>query len=422
MNDTTDFDLKNLGEIVDEYSPDDLTLLSEDGRLVFETRAVTELLGYKKDELKNENAMAYLHPSDLPQVMQLMSESKSNPGKRYRFQYRFKNKMGDYAPMDAVGVYVEKTFFQGYLLSVRKLSNTEEISQKLIDAEERYRNLLEKMPDAYVLCEMIFDEQRNPINYVFLEFNSSFLTILGLEKGQVVGKKVTEVIHGIENDSFDWIGKYGQLVKDGKGVVEFDRNVPALNRFYKGRAFVIGGDRFVTIFNDVTDIKQHEAELEKLQLAVENVSSHVVLTDVEGIVFYANSSAEKITGFTKKEIIGTKAGKLWSLPMSKEFYRKLWNTIKIEKKSFEGNITNKRKGGEEYYAKVTISPIINKEGELVGFIGIEDDITEQQKSKEELEKRYDELERLNSLMVGRELKMAELKKENLKLQQQLEKR
>ena len=120
-------------------------------------------------------------------------------------------------------------------------------------------------------------------------------------------------------------------------------------------------------------------DLEKFKLAVENASDHIVITDPDGITLFANAAVAKITGYSKEEVIGTKAGKLWSLPMGKEFYTKFWDVIKNQKTTFEGEIQNKRKNGEKYYAQVTISPILNDKGEVEFFVGIEKDIT---KSKE----------------------------------------
>ena len=121
------------------------------------------------------------------------------------------------------------------------------------------------------------------------------------------------------------------------------------------------------------------SELRKYKLALDSVSDHVVITDPDGIILYANPTVERITGFSHQAIVGKKAGDatLWGGLMPKEFYKQLWDTIKIEKKTFAGGVKNKRKNGEIYHAQVKISPILNKHQELVYFVGIERDITEE---------------------------------------------
>lgn len=118
-------------------------------------------------------------------------------------------------------------------------------------------------------------------------------------------------------------------------------------------------------------------DLQKFQLAVENASDHIVITDTSGIVLYANNAAEKITGYSKKEMIGVKAGSLWGGKMSRAFYRKMWKTIEKGKESFIGELANVRKNGEQYEAQIRISPVLDEKKSILFFVGIERDITKE---------------------------------------------
>jgi PAS domain S-box-containing protein len=120
-------------------------------------------------------------------------------------------------------------------------------------------------------------------------------------------------------------------------------------------------------------------DLEKFKMAVANASDHIVITDPDGIVLYANAAVAKITGYSSEEVIGKKAGTLWSTPMDESFYKEFWDVIKIQKRSFEGEIINKKKNGVKYFAQVSVTPILDDNGEVEFFVGIERDIT---KSKE----------------------------------------
>jgi len=145
-------------------------------------------------------------------------------------------------------------------------------------------------------------------------------------------------------------------------------------------------------------------DLAKYRQALESSDNHIVITDVEGQVVYANPAVTKLTGFSREEVLG-KTPRLWGKQMDRQFYEKLWRTIKVDRKVFIGELTNKRKDGTKYEAYATISPIMDTESkELLGFVGIEYDVTERKT-------RENELKRLNNLMVGRELKMAELKQQ-----------
>ncbi|MFA6081022.1 MAG: ATP-binding protein [Patescibacteria group bacterium] len=111
------------------------------------------------------------------------------------------------------------------------------------------------------------------------------------------------------------------------------------------------------------------------KMAVDNAFNHIIITDAEGKIIYANKAVKKITHYDPKEILG-KTPAVWGNQMPVEFYKKLWKTIKIKKKPFTGEVTNRRKNDGQYIAHAVISPIL-KHGKLVGFVGTEEDITKQ---------------------------------------------
>jgi len=125
--------------------------------------------------------------------------------------------------------------------------------------------------------------------------------------------------------------------------------------------------------------------LKIFQLAMDNAFSHIIITDENGSVVYANKAVEDITGFSKEEIIG-KNPSIWGKQMPTSFYQNLWKTIKEDKKSFVGEILNKRKDGSLYQADVRVSPILDDAGNVKFFVGLEKDITEEKN----IEKHKDE--------------------------------
>jgi len=145
-------------------------------------------------------------------------------------------------------------------------------------------------------------------------------------------------------------------------------------------------DQQKAILNILEDVEEDKElaedvvnDLEKFKLAVENASDHIVITDVEGNIVYANHAVEEITGYKQDEILKLKAGtkKNWGGQMDKKFYEEMWDTIKNKKQIFSGEIVNKRKDGRKYTALASVSPVLDKEGEVLFFVGIERDITKE---------------------------------------------
>jgi len=120
-------------------------------------------------------------------------------------------------------------------------------------------------------------------------------------------------------------------------------------------------------------------DINTFKIAILNSSEHVIIADSEGTILFANNAAAQITGYSIEEMIGKKAGgrQLWGGHMDEDFYKKLWQTIKVEKKVFSGIIKNRRKNGEYYSAQASISPVLNEKGEVIYFIGNEKDITKE---------------------------------------------
>ncbi len=116
-------------------------------------------------------------------------------------------------------------------------------------------------------------------------------------------------------------------------------------------------------------------ELNKYLMAVEHASEQMVITDPEGRILYANPKTQEITGFSRQDIMGTKAGKLWGDQMERPFYELFWQRIKTEKREFIGKVTNRRKTGQQYIAEIRVTPILDINHDIQFFIGIERDIS-----------------------------------------------
>ena len=129
-------------------------------------------------------------------------------------------------------------------------------------SEERYHSLFTHMINGFAHHKLLCDENGKPVDYVFLEVNDAFEKIIGLKREQLIGKKVTEVFPGIENDSANWIGTYGEVAMSGKAI-HLHTYSEALRRWYSIFAYSSEKNCFETVFEDVTERKQAEQALRK---------------------------------------------------------------------------------------------------------------------------------------------------------------
>jgi len=150
----------------------------------------------------------------------------------------------------------------------------------------------------------------------------------------------------------------------------------------------------IWVFRDITLLKQTEAQLRKLSQAVEQSPAMVVITDLSGGIEYVNPKFSQVTGYTFAEVAGLNPRVLKSGKLEPEFYQDLWRTIKSGR-AWQGEFHNRKKNGELFWERATISPITNPRGTVTNFLAIKEDITEHK----QLEAQFRQAQKMEA--VGR---------------------
>ena len=153
---------------------------------------------------------------------------------------------------------------------------------------------------------------------------------------------------------------------------------------------------------DITERKLAEAEIRKLQQAVEHAASGVAITDAEGVYEYVNPTFERMTGYSRQEVVGQTPRLLKSGYHSTEFYAELWKTIKSGQ-VWQGEMVNRRKDGSLYWELQTIAPV-QVNGKITHFVAIKLDITAQKELEKQLREAKEAAEQASAfksrLMAG----------------------
>lgn len=108
---------------------------------------------------------------------------------------------------------------------------------------------------------------------------------------------------------------------------------------------------------------------------VEQAPVAISITDPNARILYANTAFERLTGYLRDEVIGANESMLSSNSTPVAIYQDLWRTIK-GRKVWHGTLVNHRKGGQEYLAELSISPVLDAQGRIAYFLGMHRDITE----------------------------------------------
>jgi PAS domain S-box-containing protein len=153
--------------------------------------------------------------------------------------------------------------------------------------------------------------------------------------------------------------------------------------------------------------------------AIEN-SNIVSKTDTQGIITFVNDEFCKISGYSRDELIGKDHNIVRHPDVKKEKFELLWQTIK-NKKTYKETVKNLAKDGSTFYVNTTIVPILDENDNIVEYVAIRYDVTQEVLLKELLLKKESEYEELNKTLEKRVAqKTKELKELNMTLEKRVE--
>ncbi|MDD4205706.1 MAG: PAS domain S-box protein [Candidatus Delongbacteria bacterium] len=251
----------------------------------------------------------------------------------------------------------------------------------------------------------------------FQKCNSAFCKFIGYSEDELVGKTIADITHP---DDIELGMNELKLMAEGK------MDIAAVEKRYvhKNGSTVWGQVSisivrdsknipmyFLPVIRDITEKKNAEAALkeseEKLRLVMDGVTVPIVFVSADLRYDFVNKAYADWYNTTKKDIEGKYIKDILAEDVYKRALPNYQAVLNGQRVSFSNNVV---KDGKEKFVNVRMIPHYNGD-KIVGFLSSIFDITEIKHAEFELKKKNRELEETNSIMVNRELKMIELKKE-----------
>lgn len=131
----------------------------------------------------------------------------------------------------------------------------------------------------------------------------------------------------------------------------------------------------IIMANDVTRIKEAEAQLELAASVFRNTIEGITVTNAQGIILSVNAAFSSITGYQSDEVIGQNTRLLKSHRHDQAFFVAMWCEI-TSKGQWKGSLWNRRKNGAVYLQRMTITMIRDSQGNPIRYVSVFNDITD----------------------------------------------
>ena len=370
-----------------ETTPSLLVICDAKGNNTYVSPNCEQITGYTQEELLGK-VIWWVHEDDTPRAKELYDRTfRDGLGER-GFEYKAAKKNGElwYASSSWEPLTDEEGNFKGVVFQTTDITARKGGEEALRQSEERYRTLFQQSRDAILVIAGGGET---------IDYNQAALDLFGYTPEDMATIDARERYvdpadrrrHHQEIDEKGYVEDLELKLRKKDGT-EIDCLITA-----SSSSDADGNILYWGTFRDITQRKREEERLRKLSRAVEQSSSTVVITDIQGNIEYANPRFTELTGYTVDEALGKNPRFLKSGQHSPQFYGELWGLI-LAGGDWRGEFVNRKKDGELYWELASISPIRDASGKISHFVKVAEDITQRKRAEQELrEARGEEQER-----------------------------
>jgi len=369
-----------------ENALEGIWIIDENSITSFVNPRMAEMLGYSKDEMLGKDLFDFIDERGISIAKRNVERRKQGIKKQHDFEFLRKNGTKIFTSIETSPITDEEGNYSGAIAFVADITERKKAEKALRKSEFKYRSLFDNMLDGYALCKIITDDNNNPVDFVYLEVNDSFERLTGLVKENIIGKRVTEAIPGIENSKPNLFKIYGKVALTGVST-RFEIFFEPLKIWLLISVYSLKKGYFVAIFENITERKQAEQKLKesekRFRELFNNMSNGVAIYETvnngeDFIIKDFNLAGEKIDKVKKEVLIGKSVLNLF--PGVKKFglfevFQRVWRTGKPESHPVSLYEDNRINGWRENYIYKLPT------GEIVA---IYNDITERKKAEQKL--------------------------------------
>jgi len=370
------------------------------------------MLGYGSDELptSQETWEGLLHPDDKESALQTYERSLKGEADDYCMEFRLRTKTGDWRWIESCGRVVRRDPAGNPLRLVgthRDITNRKRAEEAFRESELKYRQVVENASEA------VYVAQGGKI----VLLNPATSTAFGRSAEDLTGRSFADFVH--PDDRGRVLG-YHQARARGE-------EAPSVHAFRivreEGdvrwaevkvvRVDWLGKPASLCLMSDITERKSAEDALrgseDRYRSLVDSVPGIILTIDLAGQITFVSRRVKEALGYESAEVINKSVLDL----IPEEERQRAMESIQrgmtgVGIKHFE-TPTIKR-SGERVWLECSFARV-RKDGAVIGAQGIAVDITERKRAEEEIKSQLEELQRWEAVMLDREDRVREIKRE-----------
>jgi len=341
--------------------------------------ACLKILGRSAEEMCSRPIEEFIHQDDRESTTLRLAKQLEGDSVAH-FENRCRHKDGSYRRLS----WMATPAIDGQVFAVATdVDQRRRKEEALRESEERFRLLFEYAPDAYYI---------NDFTGTFIGGNRAAENIIGVQRNQLIGKNFLD----LELLPPDQLARAAETLASNMAGHATGPDEFTLNRVCGGQVPVeistvpcrLAGQSVVLgIARDITERKRTEEELheqaETIRAIVDTTQDWIWSIDLQGVHTFSNPAVERILGYRPAELVGRPSFELMHEEdrriIETEFPRWIAN-----KQGWQGRVIRwMHRDGSCRYLESSAVAVIDVDGEIVGFRGVDRDITGRKQAEEE---------------------------------------
>ena len=360
-----------------------ILVIDRSGSIVRFNRAAEEFTGYYFDEVKNKPFFwkNFFLSEHRPEIESLFNSARSgaiNP----HYENLWIRKNGEKRLLEWTNTTLsDNEGKMRYLIAIGMDITERKQAESLIRMQS---DALNSSTNGVTISDA--SDPELPLLYV----NPAFEKITGYPASELLGKNC-RFLQGEDRDQ-SGLAEIRACIKEGRTGKATLRNYKKdgtlfWNRLDISPIFDKTGRlvQFLGIANDITERKLADDHLRLISGVFDHAEEGILITDKDGVILEANPACSRITGYGREEMLGRNPRILHSGRQDRHFYETMWHEVTTNG-YWSGEVWNKRKNGEIYPERLTLSAVKNEEGQITRYIALFSDISDIKSHQQQLER------------------------------------